>query len=396
MRRAPAAVCVLALIAGTAPFCARKEAPEWNPVTGRIMTRWASEVRPDLVLPDYPRPQMVRQDWLNLNGLWEYAIVPKGSGRPEAWDGHILVPFAVESAMSGVGRPVGKDSELWYRAEVRVPRRWRKGRLLLHFGAVDWESTVWINGREIGTHRGGYDPFTYDIRDALRRGKKQEIVVRVFDPTDEDNSPIARGKQVMKPRGIFYTAVTGIWQTVWLEPVPEAHIAGMRLTPDVDAGRLSVEPEVEGGAEGTTVVVTVSRGGDGVAEAELPPGGTAVVAIPEPALWSPSDPVLYDVTVALAKKGRIIDEVRSYAGMRKIAVAKDERGINRLFLNNEPLFEFGPLDQGWWPDGLYTAPTDAALRSDIEIIKALGMNMLRKHVKVEPERLYYWCDTLGL
>jgi hypothetical protein len=396
MKRAPAIIYACALISGTMAACKKEPVPEWRPVTGRIMTRWAAEVRPDAVLPEYPRPQMVREDWLNLNGLWKYAIVPKGSGRPEAWDGHILVPFAAESALSGVGQSVGKDRELWYRRVVIVPRKWRRGRLLLHFGAVDWESTVWVNGREMGTHRGGYDPFTYDIRDVLKRGKKQEILVRVFDPTDEDNSPIARGKQVMKPHGIFYTAVTGIWQTVWLEPVPDAHIVRLRTTPDIDNGTLSVRAEVAGESRESRVSVTLSLGADRIAEAELAAGETAALAIPRPELWSPSNPALYDIAVVLKKNEKAVDEVRSYAGMRKIAVAKDARGVNRLFLNNEPLFELGPLDQGWWPDGLYTAPTDAALRYDIETIKALGMNMLRKHVKVEPERLYYWCDTLGL
>ncbi|HMA53596.1 MAG TPA: PA14 domain-containing protein, partial [Acidobacteriota bacterium] len=225
---------------------------------------------------------------------------------------------------------------------------------------------------------------------------KQELVLRVLDPTDDDNSGIARGKQVMKPHGIFYTAVTGIWQTVWLEPVPGAHVVKIKATPDIDRGTLTVEPEVAGAGAGAQVSVTVSRGQDRVAEGEAPAGAAIVLEIPGPALWSPSDPALYDLKVVLKTEGKAVDEIGSYAGMRKIALGKDERGFNRLCLNNAPLFQFGPLDQGWWPDGLYTAPTDAALRSDIETIKALGLNMLRKHVKVEPERLYYWCDKLGL
>ncbi len=396
MNRAPAIICAFVLLAGAIAACKSEPAAAWKPVTGRIMTRWAAEVKPDLVLPEYPRPQMVRDRWLNLNGLWDYAVTAKDAGRPASWDGQILVPFAVESALSGVGKPVGPAKALWYRRTVSVPKDWRGGRVLLHFGAVDWECSIWINGLESGTHRGGYDPFTLDITGALKRGVKQEIILRVFDPTDDNNSAIARGKQVMKPHGIFYTAVTGIWQTVWLEPVPEAHILGLKTTPDIDRAILTVEAELAGESEGARLSVKVSRGQDVVAEAEVPGNAPATLEIPQPQLWSPADPVLYDIQVALTKNGKPLDEVRSYAGMRKIALGKDAQGFNRLFLNNEPLFELGPLDQGWWPDGLYTAPTDAALRYDIETIKALGMNMLRKHVKVEPDRLYYWCDTLGL
>ena len=225
----------LAVVFGSLVFaaCRTEAAPDWKPAGDRIMTRWAAEVDPAAPLPEYPRPQMARSEWANLNGLWDYAIVAKEAGRPETWDGRILVPFAAESALSGVGKPVGGDKALWYRRTFDVPKAWRDGRVLLHFGAVDWESTVWINGREAGTHRGGYDPFSYDITGALKRGAKQEVVLRVYDPTDEENSGIARGKQVMKPHGIFYTAVTGIWQSVWLEPVPETHVSGLTITPDV-------------------------------------------------------------------------------------------------------------------------------------------------------------------
>ena len=396
MKRTPAIICTIALLSGAFIACKSEPASTWEPVSGRIMTRWAAEVGPDAALSEYPRPQMVRERWLNLNGLWDYAITAKEAGRPDDWDGQILVPFAVESALSGVGKPVGSANALWYRRMIRVPKDWRGGRVLLHFGAVDWECTIWVNGLESGTHRGGYDPFTLDITGALKRGAKQEIALRVLDPTDDANSAIARGKQVMKPHGIFYTAVTGIWQTVWLEPVSDPHIVRLKTMPDIDRAVLTVEAELAGENEGTRLSVTVSRGQETVAEAEIPSDGPATLEIPQPHLWSPSDPALYDIRVVLSKGGRTLDEVKSYAGMRKISLGKDPRGINRLFLNNEPLFEFGPLDQGWWPDGLYTAPTDAALRYDVETIKALGMNMLRKHVKVEPARLYYWCDTLGL
>jgi hypothetical protein len=396
MKKFPAMIVAAFVLLGSIAACKADKTSEWKPVGGRIMTRWAAEVKPGLALPEYPRPQMVREEWLNLNGSWDYAIVANGAGRPAAWDGKILVPFAVESALSGVGNTVGAGKELWYSRAVKVPKTWRGRKVLLHFGAVDWESTVWINGSEIGTHRGGYDPFTYDITDVLAAGAKQEIVLRVLDPTDENNSPIARGKQVMKPHGIFYTAVTGMWQTVWLEPVPEIHIARLKLTPDIDRETLTVEPKISGAVDGSSLAVTVSLKGAIVVTAEGPADTPVAVKIPRPELWSPDKPILYDVTAVLKRDGKILDKVASYAGMRKIALGKDDQGYLRLFLNDKPLFELGPLDQGWWPDGLYTAPTDAALRYDIETIKALGMNMLRKHVKVEPDRLYYWCDKLGL
>jgi len=396
IERALAPTTAAAVLLGFFALGLAEQDPGWRPAGNRIMTRWAKEVRPDRALLEYPRPQMVRRDWLNLNGLWDYAIADKGAVRPAAWQGKILVPFAAESALSGVGQAVGAAKELWYRREVSLSPAWRSGKVLLHFGAVDWESTVWINGREAGTHRGGYDPFTYDVTGALTPGGTQEIVVRVFDPTNEAESPIARGKQVVRPRGIMYTAVTGIWQTVWIEPVPATYVAKLNVTPDVDRETLTVEPAIAENAQGTTLAISISRGGAAVAKTEVRDGAPAVLKIPRPELWSPDNPALYDIQAVLKRDGKVLDEVASYAGMRKISLGKDDQGYLRLFLNNRPLFELGPLDQGWWPDGLYTAPTDAALRFDLETIKALGMNMLRKHVKVEPDRLYYWCDKLGL
>jgi hypothetical protein len=396
MRKPALALGAAVVLCAAAVGCRNDRAAAWKPVEGRIVTRWAAEAQPGHVLPEYPRPQLVRKEWANLNGLWDYAIVDKDAGRPAGWEGKILVPFAAESALSGVGRPVGAGKALWYRRKVEVPKAWRGGKVLLHFGAVDWESTVWVNGSEAGTHRGGYDPFTYDITPYLGPGKAQEIVLRVLDPTDEAESPIARGKQVMRPHGIFYTAVTGIWQTVWLEPVPDTFIGRLKITPDIEYGSLVFETEVFGLREGTSLAVTVGREGVVAGVTEVPAILPAVVAIEKPELWTPDHPVLYDIKAVLKRGDEVLDEVESYAGLREISLGRDSRGFNRLFLNGEPVFQIGPLDQGWWPDGLYTAPTDAALRYDLEVIKALGMNMLRKHVKVEPDRLYYWCDKLGL
>lgn len=376
----------------------------WAPVQGRIMTRWAAEVKPDSVHPEYPRPQMKRTDWLNLNGLWEYAIRPASEPAPKTYDGQILVPFPIESALSGVGKPVGKDNRLWYRRNFRLPKSWQDKRLLLNFEAVDWETRVWVNGQEAGSHRGGYDPFFFDITDHLKsRGRgDQEIVVSVWDPIDEGTQP--RGKQVRNPRGIWYTSVTGIWAAVWLEPVPDPFITGLEIVPDVDSKSVRIKVDVSAPARALPVSISVTgESGDPVASGQGLAGDVIVVPISNPRLWSPDSPFLYNLKVTLGtgtatarSGGKGGDEVESYFGMRKVSLGKDSAGILRLFLNNAPLFHLGPLDQGWWPDGLYTAPTDAALRYDIEVLKELGFNMMRKHVKVEPRRFYYWCDNLGL
>ncbi|MBN2315900.1 MAG: hypothetical protein JXM79_18370 [Sedimentisphaerales bacterium] len=367
----------------------------WQPAEGPLMTRWAKKVSPKNVQGEYPRPQMVRKTWMNLNGLWEYAIQPKNEDQPSQFDGQILVPFAVESALSGVMKAVGEENRLWYRRIVKVPKKWSSQRVLLHFGAVDWDATVWVNGQRIGSHRGGYDPFTFDITDALKETERQEIVVSVWDPTNAGTQP--RGKQVKEPRGIWYTAVTGIWQTAWLEPVPETYIESIRLTPDIENECLRVVAVCPGASVSYDVQVEAKDGWFATSKAEGKPGDRIVLDIKKPKLWSPNSPFLYGLRVSLKdEKGKTVDYVDSYFGMRKIEVKKDKKGINRLFLNNEALFHFGPLDQGWWPDGLYTAPSDKALKYDLEVLKKLGCNMLRKHVKVEPDRLYYWCDKMGL
>ncbi|MHC4557607.1 MAG: glycoside hydrolase family 2 protein, partial [Planctomycetota bacterium] len=379
----------------TALFLCSSIRADWQPAKGPLMTRWAKQISPDNVHPEYPRPQMVRKNWLNLNGLWEYAIRSRDQRQPGKFNGQILVPFPIESALSGVMKPVGEDSRLWYRRAFEVPRSWQGKRILLHFGAVDWDTTVWINGKEIGSHRGGYDPFNFDITDALKEAGPQEVVLSVWDPTNTGYQ--ARGKQVKRPGGIWYTAVTGIWQTVWLEPVPGAYIKSIKIVPDIDNKLARVVAVCPDTAVGYRVEVEAKDGWFAKAKGKGKAGGEIVLNLKTPKLWSPDSPFLYGLKVTLKdSKGKKVDAVSSYFGMRKIEVKKDKAGINRLFLNNEPLFQFGPLDQGWWPDGLYTAPTDDALKYDIEVLKKLGCNMLRKHVKIEPDRLYYWCDKLGL
>ena len=337
-----------------------------------------------------PRPQMVRPEWNNLNGLWQYAIQDKDAARPDNWDGEILVPFPVESALSGVMKPVQPNQKVWYCRTFEVPELDGGKRLLLHFGAVDWQCTAWVNGKEVGSHVGGYDPFSFDITDALRDGDN-EILLAVWDPTDASWQP--RGKQVLKPGGIMYTAVTGIWQTVWLETVPAAYVQSLKIVPDIDRNLVSVTVNASTDAK---VEVAATEGDAIVAKARGKAGQAIELGIPEPKLWSPDAPNLYDLKVRLVEDGNTTDAVDSYFGMRKIEVAKDADGINRLMLNNEVLFQYGPLDQGWWPDGLYTPATDEAMKYDIVMTKQFGMNMARKHVKYECARWYYWCDKLGL
>jgi hypothetical protein len=375
-----------------AVFAFASRAVAWEPAKGPLTTRWTGDVSPQRVWPEYPRPQMVRSEWVNLNGLWNYAIRPEAEDQPSQWDGEILVPFAAQSALSGVMKPVKPQERLWYRRTFTAPKLGEGGRLLLHFGAVDWKCTAWVNGKEVGQHTGGYDPFTFDITDALKDGEN-EMVIAVSDPTDSGNQP--RGKQVLEPEGIMYTAVTGIWQTVWLEPVPAQRIQSLKIVPDLDRGVVSVAVKAAG-ADGGRIRLKATSAGQQVGEAEGEIGDPIDLKVPDAVPWSPERPHLYDLSVELLADGKPLDSVTSYFGMRKIEVRKDEHGINRLFLNNEPLFQYGPLDQGWWPDGLYTPASDAAMKYDIEMTKKLGMNMARKHVKYEAARWYYWCDRLGL
>ena len=366
----------------------------WSLVKGKIISPWAEKVDPANVLPEYPRPQMVRPNWQNLNGLWQYSILPKSEQSiPAEWQGNILVPFAVESALSGVGKTVGKDNVLWYKRTITASPS-KNNNLLLHFGAVDWQCTVFVNGKEAGSHSGGYDPFTIDITSFLVKGKKQEIAVRVWDPTDDGPQP--RGKQIKNPHGIWYTPVTGIWQTVWLEEVPKTYISATSQTPDFDNKAVKVSATVQALQPGDELTISIWNGPTKVAAQTAAPGQTVSIAVPNAKIWSPQSPFLYDIKYTVTRKGKVIDEVRSYFGMRKISMAPDQFGIQRMLLNDEFVFQFGPLDQGWWPDGLYTAPSDEALKFDIEKTKEMGFNMIRKHVKVEPARWYYHCDKLGM
>lgn len=366
---------------------------QWKPAGNKIKTSWGEQLDPKNVLPEYPRPIMERNDWKNLNGLWKYAITPKGTPAPAAYQGDILVPFAVESSLSGVGKMINEKEELWYQRTFDVPSAWRGKQILLHFGAVDWKAEVWVNDVKVGEHTGGFTPFYFDITSVLNKGNN-DLVVKVWDPSDRGEQP--RGKQIANPHGIWYTPVTSIWQTVWLEPVATQYITNLKTTPDIDNNSVKVEV-----AANTTsadkVEVKVFDGKNLVAKGAALNGVPVELAMPANAkLWSPDSPFLYNMEVTLYKDGKAIDQVKSYTAMRKFSIRKGQNGITRLQLNNKDYFQFGPLDQGWWPDGLYTAPTDEALVYDLKKTKDFGYNMVRKHVKVEPARWYTHCDQLGL
>jgi len=367
---------------------------QWKPAGDKIKTQWGESLNPDKVLSEYPRPIMERNDWVNLNGLWDYAVLPRGGQEPSQFSGKILVPFAIESSLSGVGQRVGDANELWYKRTIKLPANWKGKNILLHFGAVDWDTEVFLNDIKIGNHRGGYTPFSFDITPFLNAGGEQKLVVKVFDPTDKSYQP--RGKQVNKPEGIWYTPVTGIWQTVWLEPVNKKHITNVRNVPDIDNNKLNVDVCSQNTTEADIIEVKIFDSGKLINSAKAANGQSLSVSIQNAKLWSPDSPFLYDMEINLYSEGKLADQVKSYCAMRKISTKRDKNGVMRIQLNNKDCFNFGPLDQGWWPDGLYTAPSDEAMLYDIRKTKDFGFNMIRKHVKVEPARWYMHCDQEGI
>lgn len=375
-------------------FCNLAQGQDWKPAGDKIKTSWAEKIDPAKPLPEYPRPQMVRDQWLNLNGLWDYAIVARGNSMPAAFDGKILVPYPVESSLSGVQKRVGEEQEVWYSTSFTVPATWKNKNVVLHFGAVDWRADVWVNDVKVGSHEGGYTPFSFDVTPFLTKDKAQKLAVKVWDPTDRGFQP--RGKQVNRPQGIWYTPVTGIWQTVWIEPVDKTYVKHLKTIPIIDGGNVSVLASAEGTTVADIIEVKVLENGKVVGTGKAAAGQEVLVSVPDAKLWSPESPFLYDMEVAIVRNGTAVDQVKSYVGMRKISTKRDANGIWRLQLNNQDYFQFGPLDQGWWPDGLYTAPTDEALLYDIKKTKDFGFNMIRKHVKVEPARWYYHCDREGI
>lgn len=386
MKKVILAVCALAVM-----FAAQAQ---WKPVGDKLKSTWAEQIDPQHVLPEYPRPLIERSQWTNLNGLWEYAVTPRGMAEPASFDGQILVPFCIESSLSGVMKEVGEANELWYKREFTVPSNWKGKSIVLNFGAVDWKADVFVNDVLIGSHKGGYTPFSFDITPFLGGKSTHKLVVRVWDPTDKGFQP--RGKQVNKPEGIWYTPVTGIWQTVWLEPVAANHITAVKSIPCIDSGSLNVTVSTAKCGTNDIVEVKLLDKGQVVASAKGLAGNELRLGVKDPVLWDTNNPYLYDMKVSVSSAGKVVDEVKSYTAFRKISAKRDASGLMRMQLNNKDLFQFGPLDQGWWPDGLYTAPTDEALYYDIKKTKEWGFNMIRKHVKVEPARWYYHCDKEGI
>lgn len=367
---------------------------EWKPVGDKIKTRWAAKVTPENAWQEYPRPQMVRESWQNLNGLWDYKVRPKDKSAeakaPDDWAGKILVPFCIESSLSGVGHILLPHEELWYRREVTVAKK--DNRVLLHFEALDYECTVWINGKSVGSHKGGNNPFSFDATDAVEDGKN-ELVVRVWDETVGVQ---LSGKQVRRPGGIFYTRVSGIWQTVWLESVPAKYIKRIKIDTEHDPAVIKIRTTAAGeSVKAGAVQVTASLDGKEVASVKGTLDETAL-KISNAKLWTPSEPNLYELKVELLDGGKTVDTVDTYAGIRTVGKEKDAAGNWRMTLNGKKIFHLGPLDQGWFPDGLLSPASDEAMFSDIRYLKDAGFNMIRNHIKVRPRRYYYHCDKIGM
>jgi hypothetical protein len=418
-------VCLLAQDAAikdalTLPLSRGERGEDGAPAESPLQTRWAADVTPENAWREYPRPQLVRQEWESLNGLWDYAIEGEEldewtEGRVENanadrlnmfdsphqneggalvdWEGKILVPFCVESSLSRVGRIVRPNQIVWYRRTFEVPDSWRARRIMLNFDAVDWHTIVWVNGRRVGENRGGYVPFQIDITDALLDGSSQEVRVAVWDPTNMGDQGVGKQSLPENRRGFRYTPTTGIWQSVWMEPVAETSIERLEIVPNVDDSTVSVRAVVRGDTENAQLVVFLRQIGQiafGNAEE------TITIPVEDARLWSPDDPFLYDLSVTLQRAGNSLDQVDSYFAMRKISIEPDEAGVARIMLNGEPIFQYGPLDQGYWPDGILTPPSDDAARYDLQYLKDIGCNMVRVHIKTHPDRWYAWADRLGL
>jgi len=366
---------------------------ELKPISGNLKTTWGENIKPDNVWQEYPRPIMERNEWKNLNGLWEYAILPLGKTEPSKFEGKILVPFCIESSLSGVCKRIDEKHELWYKREFSIPTKWKGKRIKLNFEAVDWKTEVYVNGELVGSHTGGYTPFSFDITSFLKNKTKQIIIVKVWDPTHKGTQPI--GKQMINNHLIWYTPVSGIWQTVWLEPTDDQALESITTVADIDNELLKVKIK-SANTENCYVEVTVKDGNTVVSSTKAIVGKEIVLPIKSAKLWSPSNPFLYTLEVALFSNGKEVDRVKSYTAMRKISQNRDENGYMRIQLNNKDIFLYGPLDQGWWPDGLYTPPSDEAMLYDIKKTKEWGFNTIRKHMKVEPARWYTYCDKIGL
>jgi hypothetical protein len=374
--------------------CNSDSQDHWAMQKAPIMTVWADDINPEAPWDYYPRPYLKRDNWINLNGLWDYTVLDLESDRPETFSGKILVPFPIESALSGVMERVDMNDVIWYKRFFTAPKFDSKQRIIIHFEAVDWHSRIWVDDHFVGEHKGGYSPFEFDITDYVKSEKESELYLSVWDPTTEGPQPV--GKQNSNPHGIWYTPTSGIWQTAWLETVSKSYITDYDVKTDIDRAEIWVNTEVMNPQEGDQIELVVKLRGDRLVSASSSLENPIKLEIPNMELWSPDNPVLYDLDITLSRKDKVLDQVKGYFGMRKISLGKDSQGVTRIFLNNEFVFQNGPLDQGFWPDGLYTPPTEEAMIYDLKILKEMGFNMLRKHVKVENRRFYYWTDKMGL
>jgi len=373
------------------------QAQNWAPVPGQIMTNWANDVTPENVWKEYPRPQMVRTDWLNLNGLWDFEITERDTNKIAInYARKILVPFCVESALSGIKETITGKQQMIYRRFFSIPSHWNQKHLILHFEAVDYEAKVWVDGKYVGIHKGGYDHFQFDIAGFLNKDEKHEIKLVVWDPTNEGSQPI--GKQALPAirNRTKYTATSGIWQTVWLEPINALAIESIKIIPNIDNATISLQTKIVGATQGARIKIQAFDQGKEIASSIAAIGEPVSLQLNQPKLWSPTNPFLYDLKLSLINDRKVVDEVSSYFGMRKISMGRDKEGYMRILLNNEIIYQLGPLDQGYWPDGLLTPASDQALRYDIAYLKKIGANMDRMHMKVQPERWYYHCDQLGI
>jgi len=373
------------------------QAQNWAPVPGQIMTSWANDVTPENVWKEYPRPQMVRTDWLNLNGLWDFEITDRDTNKIAInYARKILVPFCVESALSGIKETITGKQQMMYRRYFTVPSNWNQKYLILHFEAVDYETKVWVDGKYVGMHKGGYDHFQFDITGFLSKEQKHEIKIVVWDPTNEGSQPIGKQSLPAIKNVTKYTATSGIWQTVWLEPINDVAIESIKIIPNIDNATISLQTKLVGATQGTRIKIQAFDQGKEIASSVAADDELVSLQLNQPKLWSPTNPFLYDLKLSLVKDGKVVDEVSSYFGMRKISMGRDHEGYMRILLNNAIIYQLGPLDQGYWPDGILTPASDQALRYDIAYLKKIGANMDRMHMKVQPERWYYHCDQLGI
>lgn len=367
----------------------------WSPQGDKIKTRWAEQVTIENAWQVYPRPQLKRTEWKNLNGLWEYQVVSMDQKKKDVqYDGEILVPFSIESSLSGVGKRFNPTDRLWYRREFTIDPEWKNRQVLLHFGAVDYECQVWVNNKLVGKHTGGNNPFSFDITRFLNKRGVQVVELGVTDPTDTES--ISRGKQQLDQRGIWYTPVSGIWQTVWLEPVNSAHIQSVLPETNIQDGTVTLHLGIAEPVGNESLQVKVFDEGKNILNIERKSTGNIGFQFPSPTLWSPETPKLYNLEISLCRGTKVLDKVTSYFAMRDISIVRDEGGCKRICLNNQPIFQYGTLDQGWWPDGLLTPPSPEAMIWDMVQLKEMGFNTIRKHIKVEPATYYYYADSLGM